>query len=307
MKAIETKKLTKIYNNKEVVNNINLSIDEGKVFGFLGKNGAGKSTFINMITDLCRPTRGEYQLNVSRGKRDIGVLPDYSSFYDNLTGEAHLKYFCNILKIKITKKEISNLFDSVGLSDGLNLKVKKYSFGMKKKLGIAQAVVNKPKVLFLDEPTSGVDANSILTIHNLIIDIAKKGTTVFLTSHNLDEIEKLCDEIAIMDNGKIIKQGNVEKLKKDYEDNLSISIKHREINQSEREVLLKEFQNLKFDTSNFEFQKNITHIDVSNENNIPLLIKIYVTLNIDIYGVNTYEPSLEEIFINSSSNSIDRL
>ena len=130
-----------------------------------------------------------------------------------MTGKEHIKYFCRILGINKSSEQIGHLFSMLGLENGLNLKVKKYSFGMKKKLGIIQAVVNEPKILFLDEPTSGVDANSILSIHTLIKDIAQTGTTVFITSHNLDEIQKLCNEIAIMKNGNLEIQGNLEKLR----------------------------------------------------------------------------------------------
>ncbi|HAX9687243.1 TPA: ABC transporter ATP-binding protein, partial [Staphylococcus pseudintermedius] len=241
MDAITSSKLTKKYGSKKVVDEVSLSITKGTIFGFLGKNGAGKSTFINMITGLCKPTSGEYKLNCENIYKKVGVLPDYSSMYGDLTGKEHIKYFSNILNVKMSNNEIDDLFDSVGLKEGKNLKIKKYSFGMKKKLGIAQSLINKPEILFLDEPTSGVDANSILTIHKLIREVSKNGTTIFITSHNLDEIEKLCDEVAIMSGGQILTQGSLEQLRKIYEENLHLTIEHSDIslntkNNIEREL-----------------------------------------------------------------------
>lgn len=301
MNAIETKNLTKKYQNKKVVNNVNLAVKEGTIFGFLGHNGAGKSTFINMVTGLCKPSNGTYTLNV-KNKNEIGVLPDYSAFYNDMTGKAHVKYFCRILNLNISEREIENLFKSIGLEKGLNLKVKKYSFGMKKKLGIIQAIVNKPKILFLDEPTSGVDANSILSIHKLINKIAKEGTTVFITSHNLDEIQKLCDEMAIMKEGNIEIQGDLEKLRETYEDNLSLEIHHNDLNDNKKDVLEEGLKNLNINMKDIKIDRSWTKLKFKDKNIIPDIVRLYVSLDIDVFKVDLEELSLEDIFLRSSEN-----
>ncbi|WP_044466454.1 ABC transporter ATP-binding protein [Staphylococcus caprae] len=301
MNAIQTDNLTKIYEDKEVVNHINLNVREGTIFGFLGHNGAGKSTFINMLTGLCQPSDGTFTLNVD-SKREIGVLPDYSSFYNHMTGKEHIKYFCNILKYDVSQSEIEDLFKSIGLENGLNLKVKKYSFGMKKKLGIIQAVVNKPKILFLDEPTSGVDANSILSIHQLIKNIAQSGTTIFLTSHNLDEIQKLCDEMAIMSQGNIEVQGNLAQLRETYEESLSLKIEHMALNEDQMQLLKERLNHLNHEIKDIDINSGFTNLKIKEKNTIPSIVKLYVTLDIDIFKVDLEELSLEDIFLRSSKH-----
>ena len=301
MNAIQTNNLTKIYEDREVVNHINLNVSEGTIFGFLGHNGAGKSTFINMLTGLCQPSDGTFTLNVD-SKREIGVLPDYSSFYNHMTGKEHIKYFCNILKYDVSQSEIEDLFKSIGLENGLNLKVKKYSFGMKKKLGIIQAVVNKPKLLFLDEPTSGVDANSILSIHQLIKNIAQSGTTIFLTSHNLDEIQKLCDEMAIMSQGNIEVQGNLAQLRENYEESLSLKIEHMALNEDQMNLLKERLNHLNQEIKDIDINSGFTNLKIKEKNTIPSIVKLYVTLDIDIFKVDLEELSLEDIFLRSSKH-----
>ena len=301
MNAIQTDNLTKIYEDREVVNHINLNVREGTIFGFLGHNGAGKSTFINMLTGLCQPSDGTFTLNVD-SKREIGVLPDYSSFYNHMTGKEHIKYFCNILKYDVSQSEIEDLFKSIGLENGLNLKVKKYSFGMKKKLGIIQAVVNKPKLLFLDEPTSGVDANSILSIHQLIKNIAQSGTTIFLTSHNLDEIQKLCDEMAIMSQGNIEVQGNLAQLRENYEESLSLKIEHMALNEDQMNLLKERLNHLNQEIKDIDIYSGFTNLKIKEKNTIPSIVKLYVTLDIDIFKVDLEELSLEDIFLRSSKH-----
>ncbi|MDI9230758.1 ABC transporter ATP-binding protein [Staphylococcus caprae] len=301
MNAIQTDNLTKIYEDREVVNHINLNVREGTIFGFLGHNGAGKSTFINMLTGLCQPSDGTFTLNIDN-KCEIGVLPDYSSFYNHMTGKEHIKYFCNILKYDVSQSEIEDLFKSIGLENGLNLKVKKYSFGMKKKLGIIQAVVNKPKILFLDEPTSGVDANSILSIHQLIKNIAQSGTTIFLTSHNLDEIQKLCDEMAIMSQGNIEVQGNLAQLRETYEESLSLKIEHMALNEDQMQLLKERLNHLNHEIKDIDINSGFTNLKIKEKNTIPSIVKLYVALDINIFKVDLEELSLEDIFLRSSKH-----
>ncbi|MGZ9796771.1 ABC transporter ATP-binding protein, partial [Staphylococcus pseudintermedius] len=276
MEAITSSKLTKKYGSKKVVDEVSLSITKGTIFGFLGKNGAGKSTFINMITGLCKPTSGEYKLNCENIYKKVGVLPDYSSMYGDLTGKEHIKYFSNILNVKMSNNEIDDLFDSVGLKEGKNLKIKKYSFGMKKKLGIAQSLINKPEILFLDEPTSGVDANSILTIHKLIREVSKNGTTIFITSHNLDEIEKLCDEVAIMSGGQILTQGSLEQLRKIYEENLHLTIEHSDISLNTKNNIERELYDAVSDIKNLVIGEKKSTIEMNFKKHIPIVVKILV-------------------------------
>jgi ABC-2 type transport system ATP-binding protein len=296
MYAIETHNLTKKYGEKVVVNHVNLKVKKGSIFGFLGKNGAGKSTFINMITGLCIPSSGTFTLRVSSNnvKSKIGVLPDYSAFYDDLTALEHMNYFSKILNLKLSKNEMIRLLEYVGLGDAAKVKVKKYSFGMKKKLGIAQALLNNPEILFLDEPTSGVDADSILTIHTLIRNISKDGTTIFLTSHNLNEVEKLCNEIAIMDKGEIRVQGNIDSLKRSFQENITVTIKCGKISTEKYKELNDQ---LNLIGNSIQWEKDQVSLIVKDESVIPIVNKLFVNMNVDVFRIQVYEPTLEEIFL----------
>lgn len=299
MNTIKIEKLKKQYNKKQILKGINLEVESGIIFGLLGKNGAGKSTLMNIITGLAHKTLGEYYFNIQGNKnvrRNIGVLPDYSSFYENMTGIEHLLYFNKILRSNKSRKELMNILEEVGLADGSNLKVKNYSFGMKKKLGVAQALINNPEVLFLDEPTSGVDANSILLIHNLIRKISKSGTTIFLTSHNLDEIEKLSDKIAIMDQGKIIKKGSIASIKEEFNQDTKVLFEcfglYDEIINELNEKFNSEFEDIVLDKDNLI-------IDISTKKIISEINEFLINKSIKVYTINIQEPTLEEIFINT--------
>lgn len=307
MYAFETKSLSKRFGSKTVVNNINLKVKKGHIFGFLGKNGAGKSTFINMITGIITPTEGDFYLlgrkEISKeyAKKRIGVLPDYSTFYEDLTALEHLKYFSKLLGVKISNKELIQLLKKVGLEDAINLKTKKFSFGMKKKLGLAQAIVNNPDLIFLDEPTSGVDANAVLNIHSLIRSLAEEGKTIFLTSHNLDEVEKLCDEIAIMDEGIIQAQGSMEQLRTRYQPNIEVMIKHSKIPESHFVTLKQIFETV---DQNIKWSENQTVLSLPDEVSISIITRAFSQSGVDVLRVEVDEPSLEEIFLNLGKEKI---
>ena len=305
MEALSTYGLSKKFGKKTVVNGIDLKVSKGIIFGFLGKNGAGKSTFINMLTGLLEPTSGSFEILGHKGndlkavQPKMGVLPDYSSFYDDLTALDHLKYFSKLLKLSLTKKDLIDTLKRVGLEDAIQVKTKNFSFGMKKKLGIAQAIINKPDILFLDEPTSGVDANSIINIHTLINEIAAQGTTIFLTSHNLDEVEKLCDEVAIMNNGMVQTQGNMKQLRDYYKKDITLYIKHSSGLEDLQEKMKKD---LSVWVKDVKLGDTFSEISIEEEKFIPEINKIFVNNNIDVYRLEVDEPSLEEIFLNLNEN-----
>ncbi|WP_377890680.1 ATP-binding cassette domain-containing protein [Alkalihalobacillus sp. R86527] len=297
MTIIETSKLTKTYGNYTAVDHVDLSVNSGEIFGFLGKNGAGKSTFINMMTGIIRPTSGTIKLFGNEAhaahQRKLGVLPDYSTLYDDMTALQHLQFFGKILGVKKSKEEYASILERVALQDAIDTKAKKFSFGMKKKLGIAQALVNDPKLLILDEPTSGIDANAVLTIHDLIREEAARGTTVFLTSHNLDEVEKLCDQIAIMNKGTIQAKGNMASLRHNYQQDTSITIKHSEINEQDRKAIEHILQPI---ANKIEWSEKSTSILLDTEAHIPEVHRTFATKNVDIYRFDVFEASLEDIF-----------
>ncbi|WP_130859426.1 ABC transporter ATP-binding protein [Gracilibacillus phocaeensis] len=300
MQALQTDQLTKKYGKTTVVDSVDLQILQGSIFGFLGKNGAGKSTLINMVTGLINPSSGSFEMLGHSAKKlkaiqnEIGVLPDYSTFYDDLTALGHLNYFQKLFKLSLSKEDLLRILERVGLADAAHIKVKNFSFGMKKKLGIAQSIINQPKLLFLDEPTSGVDANAVLNIHSLIREIAANGTTIFLTSHNLNEVEKLCDEIAIMNKGKIQTQGTMKQLQEQYQQEIIIYIRHRRITEPEQASLQTALAPL---AANVQIRGTSSEITVQEQESIPQVNKWFVEQDVDVFRLEVEEPSLEDIFL----------
>lgn len=219
MFSISTTNLSKIYGDKFAIKNIDLEIPEGSIYGFLGENGAGKSTTLGILAGLLFPNTGKYEIlgmdgNKFRKKiaQRIGVLIESPGFIPYLSGKQILTQMMR-LKGKVSKDEIDELLATVSLTDASDKKVGKYSTGMKQRLGLATALIGEPELILLDEPFSGLDVKGVIEIKALLSQYnRKKGTTIFLSSHRLREIDKLCSDLTLIRNGSIISQGNVEDL-----------------------------------------------------------------------------------------------
>jgi len=225
MNAIEVNQLTKIYKGGRskievtALNNFSLTVAKGEIFGLLGPNGAGKTTLIKTLLGVVFPTNGSAKVlgeDISnyKVKNKIGFLPENHRFPNYLTAEQTLKYF-SLLGGNSTKnidKRIDELLALVRMSEWKNMKVGKYSKGMMQRLGLAQAMMNNPELIFLDEPTDGVDPIGRKEIRDILIDLKNNGTTIFLNSHLLSEVELVSDRVAIMNSGKLLKMGKVEDL-----------------------------------------------------------------------------------------------
>src|SRR5690554_2296183 len=215
---IEINQLSKKYKNADFfsVKNLDLKVETGEIFGLLGPNGAGKTTLISMLTSLLKPTSGSFTINglnfkehKNQLKQLIGIVPQEYALYPTLTAYENLRYFGSMYGIKgnILKKSINDHLEIMGLSKFANKKTATFSGGMKRRVNLIAGILHQPKVLFLDEPTVGVDVQS----KNVIIDHLKylneKGTTIVYTSHHLNEAEVFCTRVAIIDNGEIIVEG----------------------------------------------------------------------------------------------------
>ncbi|MFP3390928.1 ATP-binding cassette domain-containing protein [Brevibacillus sp. SIMBA_040] len=304
MQVIETVQLSKRFGNRTVVNSVSLEVQSGEIFGFLGRNGAGKSTFINMLTGIIRPTSGSIRMFDSNTtseewKRRIGVLPDYSTFYDSLTAAAHLHYFARVKGVQLTQQECNRLLAAVELEEHAARKAKTFSFGMKKKLGIAQALVGDPELLFLDEPTSGVDVESALHIQELLRSLHKQGKTIFMTSHNLNEVEKICTRIAIMKNGKIGSLGSLDELQSAHQKWRHVSVRHSAFSAHEQATLRAFVEAL---GRSCVWGDGRFSLQVDEEQKVAALIRALVQARVDIYGVHVEEPSLEKIFLEEENH-----
>ena len=220
--ALVVEGLTKTFREKLAVDHLNLRIERGRFFGFLGPNGAGKSTTIKMITGLLRPTAGEVQVeghDLARElleiKRVIGVLPEELPLYERLTGEEYLQFAGRMygLSREETRQRTTELLEFLSLAEDRGKLIVDYSHGMKKKTALAAALIHNPRVLFLDEPLNGIDPVSGRVVTDLLRRLAAKGVTLFFTSHVLDVVERLCDEVAIIDRGRIVAQGTLDEIR----------------------------------------------------------------------------------------------
>ena len=221
--AIETFDLIKKFGSLTAVNNIDLTVNKGEIFGFLGPNGAGKTTTIKLLTGLLKPTSGtakimgkDIQKNPIEAKAVIGLVPDEPRIYEKLTGIEFLRFMGNLFGIEkdsIEKKigELLKLFDLAGRGEEL---IQGYSHGMKQKISIAGALIHSPKVLFFDEPTVGLDPKSARIIKDILKFRARSGDCIFMSTHILEIAESMCDRIGIIQDGKLVAEGNMEELRK---------------------------------------------------------------------------------------------
>ena len=220
---LKTIDLTKKYDNRPVVDNLNIEIKKGEIFGLLGPNGAGKSTTMNMICNIVKPDLGsvefmgkDFRKNKKELSRHLGYIPQHLAIHGDLKAWENVELFTSLYGIKggELKSRIDESLDYVGLSERRNDYAKKFSGGMKRRLNIACAIGHHPDLLIFDEPTVGIDPQSRNFILEKIRESNANGATVIYTSHYMEEVEAICTRIAIMDNGKIIASGTSEELKK---------------------------------------------------------------------------------------------
>lgn len=219
MNIIETQDITKTYSDFTAVSKVNLQIPKGKVYGLLGPNGAGKSTLMKMFLGLTNPTSGSFVINDLHYPQDrnqilksVGSLIEAPAFYGNLTGEENLEIIQQILDLP--KSSIEKALNTVGITKWKNRQAKKYSLGMKQRLGLASALIGSPSILILDEPTNGLDPVGVHEIRTLIQSLPEKlNCTVIVSSHLLSEIELVADKIGILNYGQLLFEGTIEQLK----------------------------------------------------------------------------------------------
>lgn len=219
--AIETKNLVKTYKAKggksvNVVDDLNLQVESGEIFGFLGPNGAGKTTTIKILLGIIYPTSGEaFVLDKEAGDMEvhqqISYLPEKPYYYEHMTGLEILTFYASLFGIKDQQK-CKDLLERVNLANDMNRPISQYSKGMQQRIGLAQSLLNDPKLLFLDEPTGGLDPIAHIEIRDLILQFRDEGKTVFISSHELSDVERICDRVAIINKGRVESQGRLEDL-----------------------------------------------------------------------------------------------
>ena len=220
MAVIEVNNLSKHYRDLKAVDSISFSVNEGEIYGFLGQNGAGKSTTIRMLLTLVQPTAGNiriFGLDLRTHRKQIltkvGAIIEKPDLYKYLTARENLSIFARLSGMRPSSDQLLEMLEMVGLKDRVNSKIKTYSQGMKQRLGIAVALINDPKLIILDEPTNGLDPQGIADMRNLILRLSKEfGKTILISSHLLNEIEMIADRMLIIDKGKKIVEGAVAEL-----------------------------------------------------------------------------------------------
>jgi ABC-2 type transport system ATP-binding protein len=223
--AVSVEGLTKIYRvpfsrqSTEAVHDLNLRIQPGEVYGMLGPNGSGRSTTLKIILGLVLPTRGQTKIfgrdsSLVQSRESIGFLPENPYFYKFLTGEETLRFFGKLCRLTGTRlrDRVTELLHVAGLTNARHQRLKTYSKGMLQRIGLAQALINEPKLVVLDEPTAGVDPVGSRQICDLIVDLKQRGVTILLSSHLLSQVEEVCDRVGILANGKLVREGRLEEL-----------------------------------------------------------------------------------------------
>ena len=227
---LETKDLTKTYNKLRAVDEVNIAVYEGEVFGFLGPNGAGKTTTLGMALGLVHPTSGEVYVlgeqvtpNRVQALKQVGALLGAPAFVPYLSAWENLELLARLTP-GVDKKRITETIDLAGLTDAARRKVGKFSTGMKQRLGLAMALLHRPRFLILDEPTNGLDPAGMREIRQLLRSLAENGTSVLLSSHLLNEVQQVCDRIAVLNKGRIVAQGKVDDLLSTQKPMVSVTV-----------------------------------------------------------------------------------
>lgn len=294
----------------EAVKDLSFSVQKGEILGILGPNGAGKSTTIKMMITMLLPTKGKisilgydsyYDRKLIRNKINV-VFGGERGMYWKLSGYENLLYFAQLYKIprKEADQKIHKLLDEFGLTKYKDMTVNKYSTGMKQKLHFVRALLNDPEIIFLDEPTNGMDPQTANHVRDIILEFKKKGKTIILATHNMLEADKLCDRILIMNKGKIVKIGKPEELKA-YLKTDRVLIKIR----GNLDANFSELLNIKKEHIKIVREDDCTSLYILGNNiNISSLVKQIIDLGFAVIFVSQVIPELEEVYLSSINEGV---
>lgn len=299
-KVLELKNVSKSFGKRKIIDNLNLEVEEGEIYGFLGPNGSGKTTTIKMILRLINSDSGEIKVNGYDTKKQfekamecIGAIVENPDLYKYMSGIDNLRLHARIRNID--EKRIKEVLELVELKGREKDKVGKYSLGMKQRLGLALTLLHKPKVLILDEPTNGLDPAGIKKLRDILKEIShKEGVAVFVSSHILSEMQLMCDRVAVLDNGKIVKVEKISDANEEKEE--VVEIKVRNIEKAVK--ILKEEFNL-----DVKIENNKINITVRTEK-LPEVIKKLAIADTEIQLVIPKEHTLEDIFFDATERGV---
>lgn len=304
MNAIETHGLVKKYGNFEAVKGLDLNVKEGAVYGFLGPNGAGKSTTISMLMGFIRPTSGsatvmgfEVEKQLYEIRKVTGYLPERPAFYESLSGRKNLRYFGKLMGMEDLEAGGDELLKMVGLEGRGDDRVSAYSHGMRQRLGIAIAMLGNPKLLILDEPSTGLDPQGSHDVREIIKKLKDEKTTIFLSSHMLHEVQEICDTVGIIKNGQLIVEKPIDSFLRSAEGNLSmVEVSALNLQDSYLEVV-KKIKGVESATIN-DHKMVITISDPSAIEDINMGL---VAAGCRVREVKEIKPTLEDAFLKVTS------
>ena len=287
---IKAERVEKSFDGKKVLKGISFRVKRGEIFGFLGPNGAGKTTTVRILTGLIKPNSGrvfvrgfDVTKNPVKVRERIGVLPEIANVYPDLTAWQNITLACSLYGIdkKVAERRCERLLKEFGIYERRNSKVRTFSKGMKQRLMFCIALVCEPEIVFLDEPTSGLDVASARMLRRKILELRDTGVTVFLTSHNMDEVDILCDRVAIIKDGRIIAEDSPDGIKELVGGDIAVEVKFdRDVNFFGRKV----------------GDRYIVYTKDPNET-ICKIVEFAKEKGVKILSINTRTPSLEEAFI----------
>jgi len=300
--AVEVSNLTKRYGEVLAVDNISFDVSKGELFGFLGPNGAGKTTTINMLTGLARLDAGSIRIggikctqNPKAAQHLVGVVPDESNLYPELTGFDNLCFCAALYGIGKNERQkwARELLDTFNLNDAADRKFAGYSKGMKRKLTFAAGIIHQPPILFLDEPTTGIDVASARQVRQIIAGLHRKGTTIFLTTHYIEEAERLCERIAFIVNGRIVRTDRTADLLQPIQGKHMLILSVSNSGDKLPKKMTSAFPQHKFDSS----EHNRVSVESTEPVNVSPLVRFLEERGIQVTEARRHIPSLEDVFV----------
>lgn len=310
--TILVENIAKRFEKVEAVSRISFNVRQGELFGFLGPNGAGKTTTINMLTGLARPDAGTISIGgidctarPRAAQHLVGVVPDESNLYPELTGFDNLCFCAALYGIGKTKRKARarELLDAFDLTKAADRNFAGYSKGMKRKLTIAAGIIHKPEILFLDEPTTGIDVASARQLRQLISDLHKNGTTIFLTTHYIEEAERLCDRIAFIVAGRIVRIDSVENLVQPIQEKHVVQISCSNMPKEIQGKLSKSFAGLGFTIPG----QGLIRVEADELVRVGPLIRYIEDQGGEVTEARRMRPSLEDIFVRITGIEVDAM
>lgn len=299
--AIDARHLRKEFGDKVAVADLTLTVERGEVFGFLGPNGAGKTTSLKMLLGLIAPTAGEGQvlgapLGDPRGRMKVGFLPEHFRFHDWLKAGEFLQLHADLYRIPraVSRRRIPELLDLVGLGEHVHKKLHTFSKGMLQRIGLAQALLNEPALVLLDEPTSGLDPGGRRLVRDVIHDLREQGTTVFLNSHLLSEVEITCDRVAFIKKGEVVHASGLQSL---VDGELTVQVRARRPTGMDRASWEGVLVGLSRWSPNVRVDGEHISLTLASEADLPTINRYLVEHGAEVYGLTPHKLSLEDLFI----------